>query len=337
VNIVAVNDGDASMASVWNSLPNLGFFQSPELGDLYTASTRHKVLRVVTMDGESPTGYAQVIVFREGPTLLGSVGAHGTIRHGPVIRPGAGEWELAALLRKTAKASHGALAYLRVYPGRRSLPPGSFAREGFDRQSWLNFYIDLTLPEGEIFNRLTKERRYGIRKASERGVVVSRVESEEHVAEAYALLLETHKRARFPLEPRGFFERGFRRFYPRQLQIFIARSGNTPVATSVLAVDGDAAVNWYAGSVTPSRMRQLYPNDALIWEAIRWSRAHGLSTFDMGGGGPPGTKEGFVKFKREFGGDEIDVGHYTYVPQRWKFTAAVTGFHIIRKIRWLER
>src|SRR5207247_471692 len=216
VNIVAVNDGDASMASVWNSLPNLGFFQSPELGDLYTASTRHKVLRVVTMDGESPTGYAQVIVFREGPTLLGSVGAHGTIRHGPVIRPGAGEWEVAALLRETAKASHG--------------------------------------------------------------------------AEAYALLLETHKRARFPLEPRGFFEQGFRRFYPRQLQIFIARSGNTPVATSVLAVDGDAAVNWYAGSVTPSRMRQLYPNDALIWEAIRWSRAHGLSTFDMGGGGPPGTK-----------------------------------------------
>jgi lipid II:glycine glycyltransferase (peptidoglycan interpeptide bridge formation enzyme) len=184
---------------------------------------------------------------------------------------------------------------------------------------------------------MNKERRYGIRKANERGVTVSLAESRNDVFEAYALLLETHRRARFPLEPRRFFEEAFRIFHPDRLQIFVARAERQPLATSVIALEGDSAVNWYAGSVDNIATRRLYPNDATLWEAIRWSKAHGFSTFDMGGGGPPGQTGGFVRFKREFGGDEVDVGHYTFVPQQWKFGVATRGFDLIRRIRWMGR
>src|SRR2546422_1808039 len=178
--------GSPSAREAWSGLHADGFFQSPELGDLYVGTTRHKVLRFVTGDEGSPTGYAQVIVFREGPAMLGSVGAHGTIRHGPVMKPEARETDLTALLGDIVRATRGALAYLRVYPGRKPLPSATFSRQGFERQSWRNFYIDLERPERSILNGMRKERRYGIRKAAEHGVVVSTVESPADVAEVYA-------------------------------------------------------------------------------------------------------------------------------------------------------
>jgi len=326
-----------SATDTWRALGGGGFFQSPDLGDLYAQTTRHRVLRFESRHDGVPTAYAQVILFREGAAALGSIATHGTIRHGPIVRAGAGQSQWTAVLRDITNATRNSVAYLRIYPGTIEMPGPTLARAGFERQAWLNFYVDLNQPERTLLSRMTKERRYGIRKASQRGVVVSTAESLDDVSKAYDLLLQTHKRARFPLEPRTFFNEAFKRFFPNHFQIFIAKSADCPLAVCVVVLEGMSAVSWYAGSLDGAAIQRLYPNDAAVWEAIRWSRSHGFSWFDLGGGGSPDDPRGFVKFKREFGGEETDVGQFTHVPRQWKFGVAKRGFDLVRRIHRVGR
>ncbi len=318
-------------------LAEQSFFQNPDLGDIYSRETRHDVLRFSKVDHGAVKGYAQVVLFREGPPILRALGSHGTIRHGPIMRSDCSSSDWVSFLMQIIHETRDTMTYLRIYPGRVAIPEQSAAGAGFQRTPWLDFFVDLERPERSILAGMSKDRRYGIRKGTERGVLVSTAESGEDVEQAYQLLLQTHKRARFPLEPHRFFSEIFRNFARDRFCIFIAKHRDKPLATCVVAVDGRSGVNWYAGSSSDPSASRFYPNDLVIWEAIRWSRAHGLSLFEMGGGGPPGDARGFVSFKRQFGGTTVDVGRYTFVPKAWKFELASRGFGVARMIRRLNR
>jgi len=334
---IEVDPGRERLRAAWRALGRDGFYQDPEYGDLYEATTRHEAVRAIAWSGDAPVGFAQAIVFREGPKLVGSLGIHATIRHGPVFPKGGRRDDARALLEGLVDGLRPRVAYLRVYPGREDVPGPAFASAGFKRTAWLNYYVDLTGTEGEVLERVSKKRRYGIRKATDRGIAVREASSVADVREAHRLLAATHARVEFPLEPQAFFERAFERFHPRRLRVFLAELGGRPLATTVVAVDGTAAVNWFAGSELEPETSKLYPNDAVLWAAIRWARSQGLACFDMGGGGPPENLAGFVDFKRQFGGREIDVGQYTFVPSEWKLAVAGRGFELLRKIRGMRR
>ncbi len=321
----------------WEPLAGRRFFQNPDLGDIYSRETRHDVLRFSRVDDGELKGYAQVVLFREGPPLLRALASHGTIRHGPVMRPDSSSSDWASFLMQIIKETRDTMTYLRIYPGRMAIPEQAAAGAGFQRTPWLDFFVDIERPERSILAGMSKDRRYGIRKGTERGVSVWTAENREDVEQAYQLLLQTHKRARFPLEPVRFFSEIFRNFARDRFCILTAKHKDRPLATCVVAVDGRSGVNWYAGSSSDPSASRFYPNDVVIWEAIRWSRAHGLSFFEMGGGGPPGDARGFVSFKKQFGGATVDVGRYTFVPKPWKFGLASRGFGLFRMIRRLSR
>ncbi len=321
----------------WDSSAEQRFFQSPDLGDIYSRMTRHGVLRFSKVDHGEVKGYAQAVLFREGPPLLGALVSHATIRHGPVMRPDCSTSDWATFLKQIINETRDTMTYLRIYPGRMAIPEKAAADAGFQRTPWLDFFIDLERPERSILAGMSKDRRYGIRKGTERGVSVSTADNREDVEQAYQLLLQTHKRARFPLEPLGFFTEMFTNFARDRFCILIAKHQDNPLATCVVAVDGRSGVNWYAGSSSDSSASRLYANDVVIWEAIRWSRSRGLSLFEMGGGGIPGDRRGFVSFKKQFGGETVDVGRYTFAPKPWKFGLASRGFGVVRIIRRLSR
>ena len=330
-----VDPGRAALDRAWRSLGRDGFFQDPGYGDLYRETTRHDATRVVAWAGDDAAGYAQAIVFHEGPKLVGSLGIHATVRHGPVL--GGSRASSGELAKHLIAALRPRVAYLRVYPGREDVPREALTSAGFKRTAWLNYYVNLSGPEDEILARCSKERRYGIRKAAERGVKVRPAATAQDLHDAYRLLAATHERVHFPLEPESFFSGAFVRFHPDRLQVLLADLDGRTLATTVVAVDGNSAVNWFAGSSLDEATRKVYPNDAVIWAAIRWAKARGLAWFDMGGGGPPENLAGFVDFKRQFGGDEIDVGQYTFVPSEWKLAVAGKGFGLLRKIRGARR
>jgi len=334
---IEVDPARSRVDHAWRSLGAGGFDQDRQFGDLYTESTRHDVTRVVASTGDTISGYAQAIVFREGPKLVGSLGIHATVRHGPILRRGAEPQLTRALAEGLIATLRSRVAYVRVYPGRGAVPAERLTSAGFKRTAWLNYYVDLPGSEDSILARVSKNRRYGIRKAAERGVTVRPAENKRDVAESYRLLAATHERVEFPLEPEAFFERAFAMYHPIRLEVLLAEHEGRPLATAILAVDGNSAVNWFAGSALNETTRKLYPNDAVLWEAIRWAKSRGLARFDMGGGGPPESLAGFVDFKRQFGGEEVDVGQYTFVPSEWKLAIAGKGFDLLRKIRGMRR
>lgn len=334
---IDVNPPKVVLDRAWVELGGYRFFQDPAYGDAYKEATRHRPLRVVARIDDRILGYGQAVIFREGPAFAGSIAAHATIRHGPLLSADATGRDTFSLLEAFAQAARSDVAYLRVYPGLANLAADVFAQAGFRRTPWINFYLDLKAPEETLFARLSKARRYGVRKAHERGVQVVRAESWRDVETAYGLLRETHNRAQFPLEPPSFFRAVFDAFFPKRFQVFLAQLEGRALATTFIAVDGESAVNWYAGSALDEATRKSYPNDVVLWEAIRWARGESLARFDMGGGGEPGNLPGFVGFKRQFGGNEVDVGHYTHLPSGLKMKIAMAGFRVLRKVRRLER
>lgn len=119
------------LADAWKATRSSSFFQDPAYGELYRTTTRHRPVRLVVGDGITVLAYAQAILFREGPAAMGSLAAHATVRHGPVVMDGATPEDWASLLSGLARTFRSRATYLRIYPGRIEAPGPPFAEAGF--------------------------------------------------------------------------------------------------------------------------------------------------------------------------------------------------------------
>jgi CelD/BcsL family acetyltransferase involved in cellulose biosynthesis len=64
----------------------------------------------------------------------------------------------------------------------------------------------------------------------------------------------------------------------------------------------------------------LRPNEAVFWFAIRYWKERGIEAFDMGGGG---------EYKRKYGGEELEVPHFSWS----RFRALKTMRGVVRQLR----
>ena len=164
--------------------------------------------------------------------------------------------------------------------------------------------IDLRPSEEELLAAMKPKWRYNVRLATRRGVTV-RSGTSTDLATFYALYQETSRRDGFLIRPYPYYRTIWERFLAaRQGHLLLAEVEGTPVAGVFLLRFGPTA--WYFHGASASRHRNLMPNHLLQWEAIRWARAQGCTTYDLWGA-PDALDErdpmwGVYRFKAGFGG-----------------------------------
>jgi hypothetical protein len=162
------------------------------------------------------------------------------------------------------------------------------------------YEIDLSRSEEAVFSAMTSACRRCIRKAENCGVSVEVADDPAgFAAEYYAQLKEV------------FAKDGVRPTYS-QARVEQLIEALRPAGMLLLLRARDVSGRCIGTSIFPGYGRQMYfwggasrrdallsrPNEAMLWQAMRWWKARGAACFDMGGGG---------NYKAKYGGTPIAV------------------------------
>jgi hypothetical protein len=167
---------------------------------------------------------------------------------------------------------------------------------GYDDRT---FEIDLTQPEETIFGRMESACRRCIRQSEKRGVTIEEATDLEFAAEFHAQLTEVFVRQGLvPTYSVDRVERLIRHLQPAG-ELLMLRARNSEgecIATGIYPAAGRTALFW--GGASLKAHQNLRPNEALHWHAMRYWKARGIETYDLGG---------YMDYKVKYGGQEVSI------------------------------
>lgn len=177
--------------------------------------------------------------------------------------------------------------------------------------------LDLSPDEDALLAGMKEKWRYNIRLAGRKGVQVRAARTMEDVQAWYALLQTTSIRDQFGIHAFDYYRRAWQIFVPRnQAQLLLAEYDGQLLAGILVGCMAQKAIYLYGAS--SNEQRNLMPNYLLQWEAIRWARSQGASTYDLWG--IPETDDqneamaGVYRFKSGWGGRVVRfAGNYEYL------------------------
>ncbi len=157
-------------------------------------------------------------------------------------------------------------------------PPG-FRPSLHNIQPARTIIISLQEGEDEILGRMKSKTRYNIRLAGRKEVVVRQ---SSNVEEFYETLTGTAGRAEFGIHTLEYYQRAFELFAPSgKCQLFTAEYKSQPLASVMVFARGERS--WYFYGASSPEHRDLMPTYLVQWEAMRWAKEQGCTSYDLWG------------------------------------------------------
>lgn len=273
-------------------------FQTREWLAFLAATQRARPVVAAVKDGASTVGYFTGLVIRRlGLRILGSPMPGWTTSYmGFNLQEGVPRRAAADALLRFAWHELGC-RHLELQDRRLAL--ADVDGLGFEHTLRFTFELDLTVPEDELFSRMTSACRRAIRKADKVGVTVEEAHDLGFADDYYDQLLDVFAKQRLvPTYPRERVRELVRHVDPggRLLLLRARDADGRCVATGIFPGMNTTMVFW--GGASRREDQHLRPNEALFWYAMRhWKRA-GIALCDLGGGG---------EYKRKYGVREVHV------------------------------
>jgi len=171
------------------------------------------------------------------------------------------------------------------------------------------------LADDALLAGFDKDTRYGVRRAEREGVAISVVDDGTDVRaieDLHALVVETQRRAGFPMPSRDRYRVAWRALAGAgRAAILEARREDVLLASGMVVIEGDRSYYLFSGSRREERGEpKRYASYALQWAMMRLARERGVREHDLWGVAPPGAGpdhpwHGVGLFKKGFGGREV--------------------------------
>jgi lipid II:glycine glycyltransferase (peptidoglycan interpeptide bridge formation enzyme) len=344
----------------WNNalltLPNPHVFQSWEWGE-FKSRWSWTVARLLWLEDGQPVAAAQVLhrpIPRTGRSFL-------YVPRGPVLDYADTRLAEKILTDLEAYARRENALFIKIdpdvprqygepQPSQALEPVGAGLLNLLDRRGWRfsseqiqfrnTIVIDLEPDLDDLLAGMKSKWRYNVRLADRRGVVVrsGTVGAIDHFFDMYA---ETATRDGFLIRPKAYYVDVWQQFMQTgQAEMLLATVEDEVVAGLILFVFGRSA--WYLYGASTGQHRQLMPNHALQWAAIRRAKARGCTRYDMWGA--PDVFEdsdgmwGVYRFKQGFGGQVVQgLGAFDFPVNRslyWAFSVALPKLRAFRRRGW---
>ncbi|MBN2013924.1 MAG: peptidoglycan bridge formation glycyltransferase FemA/FemB family protein [Candidatus Altiarchaeota archaeon] len=312
--------------------PYGNLFQSPKMFEVFLRTKNMEPVCLFAVD-ENDNILASVLAFlsKEKGGILKSVATRAVIHGGPLSYTEDRTNNLCKLMSRydeivSQKAMFTEIRMLHEIPEFSIL-----AEVGYTYDDHLNFLLDLTKSEEDIWGKIHNSKRRGIKRAQSIGITVKEVADKRDIKIVYNLLEETYRRARIPLANISLFESTFDVLCPLgQFKAFLIMYEGEAIASRVLLTYGNTVYDWYNGSLEKSF--PLHANDLSEWHAIKWSKDNGYKIFDFCGAGKPNEEYGPREFKRRFGGELVNLGRYNKVYHPIRLNIAKIGYGVYRRI-----
>ena len=253
------------------------------------------VVAAVVDDGERVGYFTGLVIRRFGVRILGSpFPGWTTDSMGFNLAEGVSRRAAAAALVHFAS---GPLRCPHLELKDRRLQAADLEGLGFESDPTLTYEVDLSDDEPAIFGRMSSACRRAVRKAEKAGVAVTPAAGSAFADEYYAQLRGVFARQSLVptygvervraliecLEPTG-----------RLLLLRAVSPDGRSIATGIFPAFNGTAYFWGGASLRPDQV--LRPNEAILWHAMRYWRARGMTTLDLGGAGD---------YKRRYGPREL--------------------------------
>ena len=207
------------------------------------------------------------------------------------------------------------------------------------------FVLDLTKSEEELLQSFHPKTRYNIKVAQKHNVNVEINNSEKKFNEYLRLTEETTKRQKFYAHTPSYHKLMWETLGTHDSQL---KSQNT-LSAHLLSADYQkkALVSWvlfvfhdtlyYPYGASSSENRKVMASNLIMWEAIRFGKKLGLSSFDMWGALSENPNKsdpwyGFHKFKEGYGATHTEfIGSFDLVIN----PALYQVYKVLDKTRWV--
>jgi lipid II:glycine glycyltransferase (peptidoglycan interpeptide bridge formation enzyme) len=164
------------------------------------------------------------------------------------------------------------------------------------------FWIDLKPSEEDILKSFHSKTRYNIRLAERNGVTVKEDDSDKAFEKYLDLTRETVSR-------QGFYAHTEK--YHRLMWEVLSKAGISHLLTATY--NGEIITTWilfswkdflyYPYGASTEKYKNVMANNLMMWEAIKFGKKLGLSTFDLWG---REEGKGFTKFKEGYNPSVIE-------------------------------
>jgi len=272
-------------------------------------------------------------------------GTVGYISRGPVITSVDPQVidRLLEQIHRMVRQEH--VLFLKVQPAHGAealaerLPAQGFHPSHVRTDDVATVLIDLSLDTQTIMHNMKKRVRKGIRKATEKGVVVRQGDAND-IGLFYHIFCQTSQRGGFGIHDETYYREIWQHFAPHgHAQLFFAECEGETVSTVFIIGYADTAYARYGG--WDGRYGNYEPNYLMRWVAVQWAKAQGYRWYDFMGidqaiarailNDQPipdlADQEGYSFFKLGFGGQvRLSPGPYDYV----RNPLLATGLH------WLQ-
>lgn len=186
--------------------------------------------------------------------------------------------------------------------------------------------IDLTKDEEELWNKLDKDARRGVKKAKKSNLIVKENSKESDWKEFYEIYKETCKYGK--IVPLDFEE-------IKKGKLFSCYLEKKLIAGAVIK-DKEKKITLFLNASLHEFLKYK-PNNILYWEIILWGKKKGKKFFDLGGyqlnAESRGKLDRINKFKMRWGGEIKKYYVYSYNPIYILGRKIIRNFHFVKKIR----
>ncbi len=172
--------------------------------------------------------------------------------------------------------------------------------------------VDLRDSEEDILARMKSKTRYNIRLSVRKGIKIRR-EQPGDLDLLYRMYGETSSRGGFTIRSQEYYQSLWHLFLDSCqeseiepcAQPLIAEFEGLPVAAAVIFAFGERA--WYLHGMSVPDHSEKMPTYLVQWEAMRWAKERGCTTYDMWGAPDEFSESdslwGVYRFKDGFGGE----------------------------------
>jgi len=170
--------------------------------------------------------------------------------------------------------------------------------------------IDLSRTEDELLKSLHSKHRYNMKLAQKNGVVIEEAKNMVDFETFFELLHATSIRQKYYVHPKHYYQKIWETLAPKSMcYILTAKYQGQALASWMLFSYKDVLYYPYGGSA--NKMHNLFPSNLLGWEAIRFGKKLGCTSFDMWGACKDINDQtdpwwGFTNFKLKFGGQLME-------------------------------
>ena len=172
--------------------------------------------------------------------------------------------------------------------------------------------IDLSIPEDELIANMSQPVRNIYRNYRKKGVTVHKSNDPKDISILLEFIHQVAKRTGIqPHSDKYFQKQAEALFLIDAATLWYATLDKEPIGAALFYNGEDTRIYAHAGASSLPEHRKLNAGTAILDEAIIDAKQHGFKKVDLYGIAPDGSPTshpwfGFTKFKRSFGGNDIE-------------------------------